>query len=38
VKHTRVEVVLTNGVIVDEGVNGQILARDYFVYDGLGSC
>lgn len=23
---------------IDEGANGQILARDYFVYDGLGSC
>jgi len=23
---------------IDEGANGEILARDYFVYDGLGSC
>jgi RHS repeat-associated protein len=23
---------------IDEDANGQILARDYFVYDGLGSC
>ncbi len=23
---------------IDEGADGQILARDYFVYDGLGSC